>query len=51
MTEKKTQVEQGGAVSAKLKKPHRHRGIHYPAGAEVTLTKAQAERLTRREVI
>lgn len=38
-------------VSAKLKKPHRHKGIELPAGAEISLTKAQAERLTRREVI
>ena len=38
-------------VSAKLKKPHRHKGIQLPAGAEVSLTKAQAERLTRRDVI
>lgn len=51
MAEQKPKAEQGDAVSAKLKKPHRHRGIHYPAGAEVTLTRSQAERLTRREVI
>ena len=38
-------------VSAKLKKPHRHKGIQLPAGAEISLTKSQAERLTRREVI
>lgn len=39
------------AVKAVLKKPHRHGGIEYPAGTEVTLTKVQAERLSRREVI
>lgn len=39
------------AVKAVLKKPHRHKGIEYPAGAEVTLSKGQAERLSRREVI
>ena len=38
-------------VMANLKKPHRHRGIELPAGAEVTLTKTQAERLARRDVI
>jgi hypothetical protein len=38
-------------VSAKLKKPHRHKGIQLPAGAEISLTKGQAERLTRRDVI
>lgn len=38
-------------VEAVLKKPHRHKGVEHPAGAKVELTKAQAERLTRREVI
>lgn len=51
MAEQKPKAEQSGAVKATLKKPHRHGGIHYPAGAEVMLTKSQAERLTRREVI
>lgn len=45
-TEKKPE-----AVKAVLKKPHRHGGVEYPAGAEVTLSKDQAERLSRREVI
>lgn len=45
------QAGQDDAVKAALKKPHRHKGIQYPAGAEVVLTKAQAERLARREVI
>lgn len=51
MAKQESKAEPADAVSARLKKPHRHRGIEYPAGAEVTLTKAQAERLTRREVI
>jgi len=38
-------------VKAVLKKPHRHKGVELPVGAEVELSKAQAERLTRREVI
>jgi hypothetical protein len=38
-------------VSARLKKPHRHKGFELPVGAEVILTKAQAERLTQRDVI
>lgn len=51
MAKQEPKAEQGDVVSATLKKPHRHRGFHYPVGAEVKLTKAQAERLTRREVI
>jgi hypothetical protein len=51
MPKQEPEAVQADAVSAKLKKPHRHRGFHYPAGAEVMLTKAQAERLTRRDVI
>ena len=38
-------------VEAVLKKPHRHKGAELPAGAKIDLTKEQAERLTRREVI
>lgn len=51
MSKQEQKVEQGESVKAALKKPHRHRGIEYPAGAEISLTKAQAERLARREVI
>lgn len=38
-------------VQVVLKKPHRHKGVELPAGAKVELTKSQAERLTRREVV
>lgn len=51
MAKPEQKVKQGAEVNATLKKPHRHRGIEYPAGAEVLITKAQAERLARREVI
>jgi hypothetical protein len=51
MSEQKTRAVQSDAVKAILKKPHRHNGQQFPAGAEVTLTTAQAERLARREVI
>lgn len=51
MAKQESEAVQIDAVNAKLKKPHRHRGIHYPVGAEVKLTKAQAERLTKRDVI
>lgn len=51
MSKQEQQAAQADSVKAALKKPHRHRGIEYPVGAEVSLTKAQAERLTRREVI
>jgi len=51
MSKQETQATQGDAVKAILKKPHRHNGIQLLAGAEVTLTNGQAERLTRREVI
>lgn len=51
MSETKEQAAPEAGVSANLKKPHRHKGIQYPAGAKISLTKAQAERLARREVI
>lgn len=51
MAKQEQKVEPGEVVKAALKKPHRHRGIEYPAGAEVSLTKDQAERLALREVI
>lgn len=51
MAKQEQKAEQGAEVKARLKKPHRHRGIEYPTGAEVSLTRSQAERLTRREVI
>ena len=51
MAKQEQKVEQVEEVKAALKKPHRHRGIEYPVGAEVSLTKDQAERLARREVI
>jgi len=51
MSKQEPQAAQGDAVKAILKKSHRHGGIQYPMGAEVTLPKAQAERLARREVI
>ncbi|WP_417500736.1 hypothetical protein [Marinobacter sp.] len=51
MSKQEQQAAAADEVQAKLKKPHRHKGIEYPAGAEVSLTKDQAERLTQREVI
>lgn len=45
------QDEKLDVVKATLKKNHRHGGKEYRAGDEVELTKAQAERLIRREVI
>lgn len=48
MTKTEKKVDQ---VEATLKKPHRHNGIEHRAGGVITVTKAQAERLTRREVI
>lgn len=51
MSKQEAQAVQGDPVKATLKKPHRHNGQQFPAGAEVTLTTAQAERLARREVI
>jgi len=50
MSKQEQKLDQLG-VKATLKKPHRHKGFELPAGAEVTLTTAQAERLARREVI
>ncbi|NWO05824.1 MAG: hypothetical protein HLX50_09055 [Alteromonadaceae bacterium] len=38
-------------VEVELKKDHRHKGKDYPAGETIEVTKAQAERLKRREVI
>ncbi len=40
-----------GLVEATLKKPHRHNGKECAVGEKIELTKAQAERLTRRKVI
>lgn len=40
-----------GMVEVALLKPHRHKGIEHRPGAKITVTKKQAERLARREVV
>lgn len=48
---KPTQQAALDLVEVELKKAHRHKGKDYPAGESIEVTKVQAERLKRREVI